>query len=88
MMAGHKSAFDCIKAFSETDCTEDLEKFDVPTLIIHGDDDQVVPIGTAGQASAKLVKNSTPKVYPGGPHGITDTHKDKLNADLLAFAKS
>ncbi len=85
MQAGHKNTFDCIKAFSETDFTEDLKKFDVPTLIIHGDDDQVVPIGAAGQASAKLIKNSTLKVYKGAPHGLTETHKEQLNADLLAF---
>ena len=85
MMGGHKNTYDCIKAFSETDFTEDLKKFDVPTLIIHGDDDQVVPIGAAGLASAKLVKNSTLKVYPGAPHAVTDTHKDELNGDLLAF---
>lgn len=88
MMGGHKNTYDCVKAFSETDFTEDLKKFDIPTLIVHGDDDQVVPIGCAGLASAKIVKNSTLKVYPGGPHGITDTHKDQLNADLLAFLKS
>ena len=88
MMAGHKNTYDCIKAFSETDFTEDLKKFDVPTLVIHGDDDQVVPIGCSGQASAKLVKNATLKVYAGGPHGITHTHKEQLNADLLAFLKS
>jgi non-heme chloroperoxidase len=88
MMAGHKSALDCIKAFSETDFTEDLKKFDVPTLILHGDDDQIVPIAAAGLASAKLVKGSTLKVYAGAPHGITDTHKDQLNADLLAFLRS
>ena len=88
MMAGHKNTYDCIKAFSETDFTEDLKKFDVPTLVIHGDDDQIVPIGCAGQASAKLVKNATLKVYAGAPHGITHTHKEQLNADLLAFLKS
>jgi non-heme chloroperoxidase len=87
MQAGHKNAYECIKAFSETDFTEDLKKFDVPTLIIHGDDDQVVPIATAGIASSKLVKNSTLKVYEGAPHGVTDTHKDRLNADLLAFLR-
>lgn len=87
MQVGHKNAFDCIKAFSETDFTEDLKKFDVPTLIIHGDDDQIVPIGAAAIASAKLVKNATLKVYPGAPHGLTDTHKDQLNADLLSFLK-
>jgi len=87
MQSGHKNAFDCIKAFSETDFTEDLKKFDVPTLILHGDDDQIVPIGAAALASAKLVMQSTLKVYPGAPHGITDTHKDQLNKDLLAFLK-
>ena len=88
MMAGHKNTYDCIKAFSETDFTEDLKKVDVPTLVIHGDDDQVVPIGCSGQAAAKLVKNATLKVYAGAPHGITHTHKEQLNADLLAFLKS
>jgi len=88
MLAGHQGTFDCIKAFSETDFTEDLKKFDVPTLIVHGDDDQIVPIGAAGLASAKLVKNSTLKVYAGAPHGLTETHKEQLNADLLAFLKS
>jgi non-heme chloroperoxidase len=87
MQAGHKNAFDCIKAFSETDFTEDLKKFDVPTLIIHGDDDQIVPIGAAAIAAAKLVKNATLKIYPGAPHGLTNTHKDQLNADLLSFLK-
>jgi non-heme chloroperoxidase len=87
MLAGHKNAFDCIKAFSETDFTEDLKKFDVPTLIIHGDDDQIVPIGAAAIAAAKLVKNNTLKIYPGAPHGLTDTHKDQLNSDLLSFLK-
>lgn len=87
MMGGHKNTYDCIKAFSETDFTEDLKKFDVPTLIIHGDDDQVVPIGAAGLASAKIIKDAILKVYPGAPHGLTDTHKDQLNADLLAFLK-
>jgi non-heme chloroperoxidase len=88
MQAGHKNALDCIKAFSETDFTGDLKKFDVPTLIVHGDDDQIVPIGAAALASAKLVKDATLKVYPGAPHGITDTHKEQLNADLLAFIRS
>lgn len=88
MMGGHKNTLDCIKAFSETDFTEDLKKFDVPTLIIHGDDDQVVPIGAAAMMSAKLVKNATLKVYPRAPHGITDTHKQQLSDDLLAFLKS
>ena len=88
MMGGHKGTYDCIKAFSETDFTDDLQKIDVPTLIIHGDDDQIVPIDAAGRASAKLVPNAKLLVYPGAPHGITDTHKDQLNADLLAFIKS
>ena len=87
MQAGHKNAFDCIKAFSETDFTEDLKKFDVPTLIIHGDDDQIVPISAAALLSVKLVKNATLKIYEGAPHGIVYTHKDQLNADLLAFLK-
>jgi len=87
MMAGHKNAYDCIKAFSETDFTEDLKKFDVPTLVLHGDDDQVVPIGAAALTSAKLIKNATLKVYQGAPHGITDTHKEELSKDLLAFIK-
>ncbi|MFN7939790.1 MAG: alpha/beta hydrolase [Bryobacteraceae bacterium] len=88
MMAGHKNAYDCIRAFSETDFTEDLKRFDVPTLILHGDDDQIVPIGAAALASAKLVRNAALKIYPGAPHGITDTHKDELNGDLLAFCRS
>ncbi|SKB07110.1 non-heme chloroperoxidase [Prosthecobacter debontii] len=88
MMGGHKNTFDSIKAFSETDFTEDLKKFDVPTLIIHGDDDQIVPFPAAGLASSKLVKDSQLIVYPGAPHGITDTHKDQLNADLLAFIQA
>ncbi len=88
MMSGHKNAYDCIKAFSETDQTEDLKKIDVPTLILHGDDDQIVPIGAAGMLSVKLVPNATLKIYPGGSHGLTDTAKDQLNADLLAFIKS
>jgi non-heme chloroperoxidase len=88
MQAGHKSTLDCIKAFSETDFTEDLRKFDVPTLILHGDDDQIVPIGASALRSSKLVKNSTLKVYPGAPHGLAYTHKEQLNADLLAFLKT
>jgi non-heme chloroperoxidase len=87
MQAGHKATYDCIKAFSETDFTADLKKFDVPTLIVHGDDDQIVPIDAAGRASAKLVPQATLKVYAGAPHGLTDTHKDQLNAELLAFLK-
>lgn len=88
MMSGHKNAYDCIKAFSETDFTEDLKKFDVPALIIHGDDDQIVPIGASALLSAKLVPNATLKIYSGGTHSLGDTSKDQLNADLLEFAKS
>jgi non-heme chloroperoxidase len=87
MQAGFKGAFDCIKAFSETDLTEDLKRFDVPTLIIHGDDDQIVPIGAAALRSSKIVKGAELKVYPGAPHGICSTHKDQVNADLLAFIR-
>jgi Predicted hydrolases or acyltransferases (alpha/beta hydrolase superfamily) len=88
MQAGLKNAYECIKAFSETDLTEDLSKIDVPTLIIHGDDDQIVPIIASAYESSKLVKNAILKVYPGAPHGLIDTHKDQLNADLLAFAQA
>jgi non-heme chloroperoxidase len=88
MQGGLKNELDSIKAFSETDFTADLEKFDVPTLIIHGDDDQIVPIAASAMLSSKLVKNATLKIYPGGSHGLADTHKDQLNADLLAFLKS
>jgi len=87
MQAGHKNTFDCIKAFSETDFTEDLKKFDVPTLILHGDDDQIVPIGASALRSSKLVKNAKLVVYSGAPHGLTETHKEKLNTDLLTFLK-
>jgi non-heme chloroperoxidase len=85
MMAGHKAVFDCIKAFSETDFTEDLEKFDVPTLILHGDDDQIVPIGDSALLSSKIVKGAALKVIPGAPHGMCSTLKDQVNAELLAF---
>ena len=88
MQGGAKNTFDCIKAFSETDFTEDLKKFDVPTLIVHGDDDQIVPIGASALHSAKLVKNATLKIYAGAPHGLAQTHQDQLNADLLAFLKT
>jgi len=88
MLAGHKAVIDCIKAFSETDFTEDLRKFDVPTLILHGDDDQIVPIGASAMLAAKLVKGSTLTVYPGLPHGMCATHKDRINADLLKFIES
>jgi len=87
MMGGVKPHYDCIKAFSETDFTEDLKKIDVPTLILHGDDDQIVPIGAAALMSAKLVKGAKLKVYPGFPHGMPTTHADQINADLLAFCK-
>jgi non-heme chloroperoxidase len=88
MQSGHKNAYDSIKAFSETDFRRDLEKVDRATLVIHGDDDQIVPFAVGGQASAAIVKNSTLKVYPGAPHGITDTHKQQLAQDLLDFLKS
>lgn len=88
MQAGHKNAYECIKAFSETDFTEDLKKFDVPTLILHGDDDQIVPIGASAHAGAKIVKHAKLVVYPGAPHGLADTHKERLNADMLAFLRS
>jgi non-heme chloroperoxidase len=85
MMAGHKAVFDCIKAFSETDFTEDLKKFDVPTLILHGDDDQIVPIGASALLSSRIVKGATLKVIPGAPHGLCSTLKEQVNAELLAF---
>jgi non-heme chloroperoxidase len=85
MQAGLKGAYDCIKVFSETDLTEDLKRFDVPTLIIHGEDDQIVPIGASARESVKLVKGATLKVYPGAPHGLPMTLADQFNADLLSF---
>ncbi|NTW04100.1 MAG: alpha/beta hydrolase, partial [Oscillochloris sp.] len=85
MLSGHKNAYDCIKAFSETDFTADLKRFNVPTLIIHGDDDQIVPIGASALLSSKLVPNATLKIYSGGAHSLGDTSKDQLNADLLEF---
>jgi non-heme chloroperoxidase len=88
MQAGHKNTYDCIKAFSETDFTEDLKQFDVPTLIIHGDDDQIVPIGAAALRSVKLVRHATLTIYAGAPHGLSYTHQQQLNADLLAFLQS
>jgi non-heme chloroperoxidase len=88
MLAGFKNVFDCIKAFSETDFTEDLKKLNVPTLIIHGDDDQIVPIGASAQAAVKLAPKAQLKVCPGAPHGLCTTHKDQINADLLAFFKA
>ena len=87
MQAGFNAAFDCIKAFSETDLTEDLKKFDVPTLILHGDDDQIVPIGASAMLSSKLVKGATLKVYPGLPHGMCQSHKELINVDLHGFLK-
>lgn len=85
MQAGHKNTYDCIAAFSATDFRTDLIAFDVPTLIVHGDDDQIVPIDASAHAAAKLVQNAELIVYPGAPHGLTDTHKDRLNQDLLEF---
>ena len=88
MLGGVKAHYDCIKAFSETDFTEDLKKIDIPVLVMHGDDDQIVPIGAAGLTSAKILKKATLKVYPGFPHGMPTTNADQINADLLAFFKS
>ncbi len=85
MLAGHKAVFDCIKAFSETDFAEDLKKIDIPTLILHGDDDQIVPISDAALLSAKLVKNAVLKIVPGAPHGMCSTLKEQINAELVAF---
>ena len=84
-MCGFPGSYFCIKAFSETDTTEDLKKFDVPTLIMHGDDDQIVPIGASALLSSKLVKGATLKIYPGLPHGMCQTNKNQINTDLLAF---
>src|SRR5438067_9225724 len=85
ILAGHKAVIDCIKAFSETDFTEDLKKIDVPTLILHGDDDQIVPIGASALLSSKLVKRATLKVIAGAPHGLCSTLKEQVNTELLAF---
>jgi non-heme chloroperoxidase len=87
MMGGHKGQYDCIREFSEVDYTEDLKRFDVPTLIVHGSDDQIVPIGASAMLSSKIVKNATLKVYEGAPHGLAQTHQDRLNADLLEFIR-
>ena len=87
MLAGHKAAYDCIKAFSETDFTGDLKKIDVPTLILHGDDDQIVPIADSALLSAKIVKGATLRVISNAPHGMCSTHKDRINAELLGFFK-
>lgn len=88
MLGGIKGQYDCIKQFSEVDYTEDLKKIDVPTLIVHGDDDQIVPIGTSALLSSKIVRNASLKIYAGAPHGLATTHQDQLNADLLAFIKA
>jgi non-heme chloroperoxidase len=88
MQAGFKAVFDCIKAFSETDFTEDLKKFNVPTLVIHGDDDQIVPIGASALLSSKLIEEARLEIYKGAPHGLCSTEKEKVNADLLSFIKS
>ena len=88
MQAGHKNTFDTIKAFSETDFRSDLEKFDVPTLILHGDDDQLVPVENNARATHNLIKKSKLIIYEGAPHGITDTHKDRVNRDLLDFIRT
>ena len=88
MLAGHKNTYDCIAAFSATDFTDDLKKFDVPTLILHGDDDQIVPIGASAMLSSKLVKGATLKIIPGAPHGMCSTRQDEINAELLAFLKA
>lgn len=87
MLGGFKGIYDCIKAFSETDFTEDLKKFDIPTLILQGDDDQIVPIGNSGLLSSKLIKGAKLKIYKGAPHGLCSTIKDEVNADLLAFVR-
>jgi non-heme chloroperoxidase len=86
MTVGLKATYDCVKAFSETDFTDDLRKFDIPTLILQGDDDQIVPVDASGRRSAEIVADATFKIYAGAPHGLTATHKDQLNADLLEFA--
>ncbi len=88
MMGGVKAHYDCIKAFSETDFTEDLKKIDIPVMVMHGDDDQIVPIGAAGLMSAKILRKATLKVYPGFPHGMCTTNADQINADVLAFIKA
>jgi non-heme chloroperoxidase len=88
MQAGINAVYDCIKAFSETDFNEDLKRFDIPTLIVHGDDDQIVPIADSALLSSKIVKGATLKIYPGAPHGLPTTHQDQLNEDLLSFIRS
>lgn len=88
MTVGLKAAYDCIKVFSETDLTEDIKKFDIPTMIIQGDDDQIVPMVASGLLSSKIIKDAKLKIYPGAPHGLTSTHQDQFNADMLSFLKS
>lgn len=88
MMGGIKAQYDCIKAFSETDFTEDLKQIDIPTLVMHGEDDQIVPFADSGPLSAKLLKNSTTKFYPGLPHGLPTTNAEQVNADLFEFVSS
>jgi non-heme chloroperoxidase len=87
MQSGLKNAYESVKAFSETDQTEDLKKFDVPTLVLHGEDDQVVPVKNSARKAARLIKDAKDIYYPGAPHGITATHQDQINAELLAFLK-
>ena len=88
MQANFKAAYDCIKAFSESDFTEDVKKFDIPTLVIHGEDDQIVPIATGGARSAKMIRDATLIVYPGAPHGLMSTHQERFNDDILEFART
>ena len=88
MQCGLKNAYESIKAFSETDLTQDLKKFDIPTLVMHGDDDQIVPVKNHAEKSAKLIKGAKIQVYPRAPHGLTATHQEQVNADLLAFLRS
>ena len=88
MQAGLKNAYECIKAFSETDFNEDLRKIDVPTLLLHGEDDQIVPVHDSARKSERLIKDVKAIYYPGAPHGLTATHADRVNADLLAFLKT
>src|SRR5690606_28978444 len=88
MQAGLRNAYECVKAFSETDFTEDLKAFDIPTLLLHGEDDQIVPIRTTSMQSARIIKGAKNVYYPGAPHGLTMTHQDKVNAELLTFLQS
>ena len=85
MMAGHKAVYECIKVFSETDFTEDLRRIDIPTLVLHGDDDQIVPIADSALLSSKIIKGAVLKIYPGAPHGMCSTLKDQVNGELLSF---